>query len=169
MLLLRLASRPVSTTAFRRSFAVTSVKIRTFASKAATPRINGKRLMDTLHETCEIGKAHRYGDHHTETGMARLTLNDDDKTVRLWLAEQAKAIGCSVTVDEMGNMFIVRPGKSANANAAPVYMGSHLDTQLTGGRYDGILGIMAGLEALRTLHENRYKTQGPIGLVNWTK
>ena len=101
--------------------------------------------------------------------MARLTLDDDDKTVRLWLTEQAEAIGCTTTVDEMGNMFIVRPGKSTDPKVAPVYMGSHLDTQLTGGRYDGILGVMAGLEALRTLHEIGHDTKGPVGLVNWTK
>ncbi|KAF4124835.1 Acetylornithine deacetylase/Succinyl-diaminopimelate desuccinylase or related deacylase [Geosmithia morbida] len=98
--------------------------------------------------------------------MARLSLNDDDKEVRLWLTEQAKAIGCTVTVDQMGNMFAVRPGKVSNV--PPVIMGSHLDTQPTGGRYDGILGVTAGLEVLRTLHENGYETQGPLGLVNWT-
>ena len=99
--------------------------------------------------------------------MARLSLNDDDKKVRHWLIEQAEAIGCTVTVDQMGNMFAVRPGKSNKL--APVMMGSHLDTQPTGGRYDGILGVMAGLEALRTLHENNYETEGPVGIVNWTK
>lgn len=99
--------------------------------------------------------------------MARLSLNDDDRAVRLWLKEQAEAIGCTVTVDQMGNMFIVRPGRTNGM--PPVYIGSHLDTQMTGGRYDGILGVMAGLEALRTLHETGYETRGPMGLVNWTK
>ncbi|CAK7238434.1 hypothetical protein SEUCBS140593_010684 [Sporothrix eucalyptigena] len=100
--------------------------------------------------------------------MDRLSLNDDDKKVRDWLANEAKAIGCAVTVDQMGNMFIVREGKHSHSNMAPVMMGSHLDTQPTGGRYDGILGVMAGLEVLRTLHEANYQTQGPVGLVNWT-
>lgn len=99
--------------------------------------------------------------------MARLALNDDDKKVREWLAEQAKALGCIVTVDQMGNMFVVRPGKVNDV--PPVMMGSHLDTQPTGGRYDGILGVTAGLEVLRTLHDSGYETQGPVGLVNWTK
>ena len=67
----------------------------------------------------------------------------------------------------MGNIFAVRPGK--NANVAPVMMGSHLDTQPTGGRYDGILGVLSALEALRTIHESGYETEGPVGLVNWTK
>lgn len=98
--------------------------------------------------------------------MARLALNDDDKRVRHWLIDQAKALGCTVTIDQMGNIFAVRPGKS---DKAPVMMGSHLDTQPTGGRYDGVLGVMAGLEVLRTLHENDYQTEGPVGIVDWTK
>lgn len=103
----------------------------------------------------------------TETGMCRLALDDNDKIVRHWLIEQTKAIGCTVTVDQMGNIFAVRPGK--HRSAAPTMMGSHLDTQPTGGRYDGILGVHAGLEVLRTLYENNYQTEGPVGLVNWTK
>lgn len=99
--------------------------------------------------------------------MARLALGDDDKKVRHWLIEQVKALGCTVTVDQMGNIFAVRPGKVKDA--PPVMMGSHLDTQPTGGRYDGILGVMAGLEALRTLHESDYQTEGPVGIINWTK
>jgi acetylornithine deacetylase/succinyl-diaminopimelate desuccinylase-like protein len=99
--------------------------------------------------------------------MARLALNDDDKKVREWLIQQVKAVGCSVTIDQMGNIFAVRPGR--NKTAPPVMMGSHLDTQPTGGRYDGILGVLAALEALRTIHESGYQTEGPIGLVNWTK
>lgn len=99
--------------------------------------------------------------------MARLALNDDDKKAREWLITQVKAVGCSVTIDQMGNIFAVRPGR--NKTAPPVMMGSHLDTQPTGGRYDGILGVLAALEALRTIDESGYQTQGPIGLVNWTK
>lgn len=99
--------------------------------------------------------------------MARLALNDDDKRVREWLIKQAEALGCTVTVDQMGNIFAVRAGK--NANVAPIMIGSHLDTQPTGGRYDGILGVLSGLEVLRTLHDNDFETNGPIGLVNWTK
>lgn len=99
--------------------------------------------------------------------MARLALNDDDKLARDWLATELRAVGCTVTVDQMGNMFGVRPGK--NTTAPPVMMGSHLDTQPTGGRYDGILGVMAALEALRTLHDHGVETKGPVGVVNWTK
>lgn len=103
----------------------------------------------------------------TETGMARLSLNDDDKKVRNWFNETATKLGCTTKVDQMGNMFAVRPGK--NSAAPPVMMGSHLDTQPTGGRYDGILGVNAGLEVLRTLHENNVETEGSVGVVNWTK
>jgi len=99
--------------------------------------------------------------------MGRLSLNDDDKAVRKWLIDEVRAIGCTVTVDQMGNIFAIRRGKSKTM--APIMMGSHLDTQPTGGRYDGILGVMAALEVLRTLHENKYETEGPVGLVNWTK
>lgn len=122
--------------------------------------------MSAIHEGCEFGQAHRYGQDSTETGMARLSLNDADKQVRDWFKASVEAIGCKYSVDEMGNQFAVRPGK--NRTASPVMMGSHLDTQPTGGRYDGILGVNAGLEALRVLHEHQIETEGPIGVVNWT-
>ena len=99
--------------------------------------------------------------------MARLALNDADLQVREWFVEQVKAIGCNVTVDQMGNIFAVRPGK--HASAPPVMAGSHLDTQPAGGRYDGILGVNAGLEMLRVLHENDVQTEGSVGVVDWTK
>lgn len=99
--------------------------------------------------------------------MKRLALTDADKAVRDWVVQATKELGCAVTVDEMGNIFAVRPG--TNPDLPPVYAGSHLDTQPTGGRYDGILGIMAGLEALRVLQENDIQTTHPIGLVNWTR
>jgi acetylornithine deacetylase/succinyl-diaminopimelate desuccinylase-like protein len=99
--------------------------------------------------------------------MARLALSDEDKSVRLWFIEQVKSLGCKVTIDQMGNIFAVRPGK--NSTAPPIMMGSHLDTQPTGGRYDGILGVLAGLEVLRTLHDHNYTTEGNIGVVDWTK
>lgn len=103
----------------------------------------------------------------TETGMARLSLTDSDKDVREWFIESAKAIGCHTYVDQMGNLFAIRPGK--NKDAPPIMMGSHLDTQPTGGRYDGILGVVAGLEVLKVLEENSFETEGSIGVVDWTK
>ena len=92
--------------------------------------------------------------------MARLALNDADKAVREWYIQQAGSLGCKITVDQKGNIFAVRRGK--NSTAPPVMMGSHLDTQPTGGRYDGIIGVLAGLEVLRTLHENNYQSEGNI-------
>lgn len=103
--------------------------------------------------------------HDTETGMSRLALSDSDRQAREWFAETCHSLGCSLTVDEMGNMFAVRPGKR---QGAPTYAGSHLDTQPTGGRYDGILGITAGVEMLKTLHDHHFETEYPIGVVNWT-
>lgn len=99
--------------------------------------------------------------------MARLALDDTDKQVRDWFMNQAKSLGLQTFFDEMGNQFAIRPGKSRDA--APVMMGSHLDTQPTGGRYDGILGVISGLEVLRTLVNEGYESEGPIGVVNWTK
>jgi acetylornithine deacetylase/succinyl-diaminopimelate desuccinylase-like protein len=99
--------------------------------------------------------------------MARLSLDDSDKAVRDWFLKTAKSLGCSTSVDQMGNLFAIRPGK--NNTAPPIMMGSHLDTQPTGGRYDGILGVLAGLEALKVLEENGIDTEGNVGVVNWTK
>src|SRR5271156_792892 len=98
--------------------------------------------------------------------MARLSLNDADKDIRDWFLETAKSIGCKTSVDEMGNLFAIYAGKCSNR--PPIMMGSHLDTQPTGGRYDGILGVNAGLEVLKVLHENKVETSSPIGVVNWT-
>ena len=129
-------------------------------------KVDQSRLMKNIHDGCQFGAAWRYGDDPTETGMARLSLNDADKQVRDWFAKATKSIGCTVKVDQMGNMFAVREGK--NKSAPPIMMGSHLDTQPTGGRYDGILGVNSGLEVLRVLAENNYESEGSIGVVNWT-
>ncbi|KIL89195.1 hypothetical protein FAVG1_07589 [Fusarium avenaceum] len=129
-------------------------------------RISEARLAESLHDSCQFGAAHRYGKATTETGMARLSLDDSDKQVRDWFMTYAKSLKCKTFVDQMGNLFAVRPGK--NNDLPPVMMGSHLDTQPTGGRYDGILGVISGLEVLRTLNDNNFETEGPIGVVNWT-
>lgn len=98
--------------------------------------------------------------------MSRLTLSDSDKCVRDWFVSTAESYGCNVHVDEMGNIFAIRPGKQ---EGLPTVMGSHLDTQPAGGRYDGILGVLAGLAAVRTIHERGIETEFPVGVVNWTK
>ena len=122
-------------------------------------QIDARRLWDTLMETAQIGAT-------AKGGICRLTLTDFDRQVRDWLKEQCQALGCTVTVDEVGNMFARRPGK--NPDLPPIAMGSHLDTQPTGGKFDGPLGVLAALEALRTLHNNDRTTNAPIELVNWT-
>jgi N-carbamoyl-L-amino-acid hydrolase len=122
-------------------------------------QINPQRLWDTLMETAQFGAT-------PKGGIKRLTLTDDDRKVRDWFRAAAQAIGCSVTVDELGNMFARRPGR--DPRLAPICMGSHLDTQPTGGKFDGTLGVLGALEAMRTLHESGYETNAPIEIVNWT-
>lgn len=97
--------------------------------------------------------------------MSRLSLSDTDKLARDWFAKTAEELGCKVTTDAMGNQFAIRPGLN---EGAPTYAGSHLDTQPTGGRYDGILGVTAGVEMLRTLNDNWVETNFPVGVINWT-
>ncbi|KAI4221923.1 MAG: hypothetical protein L6R36_006544 [Xanthoria steineri] len=98
--------------------------------------------------------------------MSRLALSDADKECRDWFVHTTKSLGCDVTVDAMGSVFAVRPGR--RRGFPPTCAGSHLDTQPTGGRYDGILGVCAGLEMLRVLHEQKIETHFPVGVVNWT-
>src|SRR6516165_5668220 len=99
-------------------------------------------------------------------GVCRLTLTDLDRQIRDWFKAQCEALGCIVTVDEVGNMFARRPGK--NDALPPIAMGSHLDTQPTGGKFDGVLGVLGALEAMRTLVEAGYETYAPIEVINWT-
>jgi beta-ureidopropionase / N-carbamoyl-L-amino-acid hydrolase len=120
--------------------------------------INPERLWDELMETAAIGAT-------PKGGICRLTLTDLDRQVRDWFKARCEALGCRVTVDDMGVMFARREG---SADVPPIAMGSHLDTQPTGGKFDGVLGVLAALEALRTLHEAGYQTHAPIEVVNWT-
>jgi len=98
--------------------------------------------------------------------MSRLSLSDADKEVRDWFVETTKALGCNVTIDAMGNTFAIRPG--TRDDGPPTFAGSHLDTQPSGGRYDGILGVTAAVEMLKVLSENWVTTEYPVGVVNWT-
>jgi beta-ureidopropionase / N-carbamoyl-L-amino-acid hydrolase len=122
-------------------------------------KIDPQRLWDTLMDTAQIGGT-------PKGGIRRLTLTDEDKRVRDWFRQQCEALGCTVAVDEVGTMFARREGK--DPNATPIAIGSHLDTQPTGGKFDGNLGVLAGLEVLRTLHDLDYRTNAPLELVNWT-
>jgi len=122
-------------------------------------KIDPERLWDDLMQTAEIGAT-------PKGGICRLTLTDLDRQVRDWFKARAEALGCTVTVDDMGTMFARRAG--ARADIPPIGMGSHLDTQPTGGKFDGALGVLAALEALRTLVEAGYETFAPIEVINWT-
>ncbi|MEF2162579.1 Zn-dependent hydrolase, partial [Pseudomonas aeruginosa] len=107
-------------------------------------RINSDRLWATIGETAAFGGT-------PKGGICRLALSDEDRQVRDWLKRAAAEAGLSVQIDEMGSMFMTRPGR--DPSKAPVAIGSHLDTQPTGGRFDGVLGVLAGLEVMRTLNE----------------
>jgi beta-ureidopropionase / N-carbamoyl-L-amino-acid hydrolase len=122
-------------------------------------QIDAQRLWDTLMETAKIGATQK-------GGICRLTLTDLDRKVRDWFKAQCEALGCTVSIDEVGNMFARRPGK--NDAFAPIAMGSHLDTQPTGGKFDGVLGVLSALEAMRRLVEVGYDTNAPVEIVNWT-
>ncbi|MFL5337268.1 MAG: Zn-dependent hydrolase, partial [Geminicoccaceae bacterium] len=121
--------------------------------------IDPQHLWDQIMETAKFGGT-------AKGGIKRLTLTDDDKAVRDWFKAQCEALGCTVTVDSVGNMFARRAGR--NDDLPPIAMGSHLDTQPTGGKFDGVLGVLGALEALRTLVEMGYETTAPVEVVNWT-
>ena len=122
-------------------------------------RINGERLWDSLMDMAEIGPG-------VAGGNNRQTLTDDDAKGRELFQKWCVSAGCSMGVDSMGNMFATRPG--ADPEALPVYVGSHLDTQPTGGKYDGVLGVLGGLELIRTLNDLNIKTKHPIVVTNWS-
>jgi N-carbamoyl-L-amino-acid hydrolase len=122
-------------------------------------RIDPERLWSSLMETAAIGVT-------AKGGINRQTLTAEDAQVRGWFRREAEALGCRVTVDEVGNMLAVRPGR--RADLAPIALGSHLDTQPTGGKFDGNLGVLGALEAMRTLVAAGYETNAPFAVINWT-
>ena len=121
--------------------------------------LDGDRLWDSLMEMAKIGPG-------VAGGNNRQTLTDDDATGRRLFAKWCAAEGLTMGIDAMGTMFARREG--AEPDALPVYVGSHLDTQPTGGKYDGVLGVLSGLEIIRTLNAREIKTRHPIVVVNWT-
>lgn len=121
--------------------------------------INGQRLIDLLDEFAQIGKT-------ANGGVTRLALSDLDKVARDLFIEKAKAAGLGIKIDAIGNIFARRQGQQANLE--PVLMGSHGDSQPKGGRFDGIYGVLAGLEVLLSLNDQGVETQRPIDLVMWT-
>lgn len=121
--------------------------------------VNAARLWSTLETMAQIGAT-------PAGGVTRLALSEEDRLARNLLRDWAREAGFSCDVDSMGNMFIRRAGK--NPQLAPVMTGSHVDSQPLGGRYDGIYGVLAGLEALRALNDHAIETERDIVLVNWT-
>jgi len=122
-------------------------------------RIDPDRLWDSLMEMAKIGPG-------VAGGNNRQTLTDEDAEGRALFQTWCEKAGMDMGVDTMGNMFATRAG--TDPDALPVYVGSHLDTQPTGGKYDGVLGVLGGLELVRTLNDLDVSTKHPIVVVNWT-
>ena len=126
---------------------------------ASNLQIDSARLWGTIHETAKFGAT-------AKGGVRRLTLGPEDKQVRDWFRDACEAAGLEMHVDTLGSMFGLRKGR--DMSKPPVGLGSHLDTQPTGGKYDGVLGTLAALEVVRTLNDAGIETETPICIVNWT-
>lgn len=123
-----------------------------------SPLINAARLQDTLARYATIGA--------TEAGgVTRLALSDEDREIRDLLSADLTALGLDPRIDDMGSISAVRPGSE---DGPPILLGSHLDTVVRGGRYDGALGVLGALEVLRSLDDHGIQTRKPVALVNWT-
>ncbi len=122
-------------------------------------RIDSDRLWSSLEAMAEVGPG-------VAGGNNRQALTDADADGRALFRRWCEEAGMTVAVDQMGTMFATRPG--TDPGALPVCMGSHLDTQPTGGRYDGVLGVLGGLEVVRSLNEMGVRTRRPVVVVNWT-
>src|ERR1700749_4521267 len=126
---------------------------------ASNLQIDSARLWGNVHETAQFGAT-------PKGGVRRLTLGPEDKQVRDWFRKACEAAGLEVHIDGLGSMFGVRKGR--DMSKPPVGLGSHLDTQPTGGKYDGVLGTLAALEVVRTLNDAGIETEIPICIANWT-
>jgi N-carbamoyl-L-amino-acid hydrolase len=122
-------------------------------------RINGDRLWQSLMTLAKIGATEK-------GGVCRLALTDLDREARDLFVRWCKEAGCTVTIDKMGNIFARRAGR--DNSLPPVMTGSHIDTQPTGGKFDGAYGVLAGLEVIRTLNDHGTETQAPVEVVVWT-
>jgi N-carbamoyl-L-amino-acid hydrolase len=126
---------------------------------AIAAEVSSERLANDLATVAMLGG-------RSDGGVGRLALDDNDTRARLWLIEQASALGAKASVDAIGNVFLDVPG--SEPDLAPVVTGSHLDSQPAGGKYDGALGVLAGLEALRALKDAGFTPRRPLSLVSWT-
>ena len=128
-------------------------------AQARPLRIDGDRLWDSLLELAKIGAT-------PKGGVARLALTDLDREGRDWLVAAGRGAGMTASIDGIGNVFLRRAGR--NATLPPVMAGSHIDTQPTGGKFDGNYGVLAGLEVVRTLNDRNIETNAPLEIAAWT-
>jgi beta-ureidopropionase / N-carbamoyl-L-amino-acid hydrolase len=128
-------------------------------SPGSNLHIDSARLWESIHTTARFGAT-------PKGGVRRLTLSQEDKQVRDWFRAACEQAGLDVTVDTLGNMYALRRGR--DMSKPPIGLGSHLDTQPTGGKYDGILGTLAALEVIRTLNDAGIDTELPLCVTNWT-
>ena len=131
----------------------------TLPVKVSGMRINGERLWASLMELAAIGAT-------PKGGVCRLTLTDLDKQGRDLVTRWAREAGLTVTIDKIGNAFMRRAGR--DNSLPPVMTGSHIDTQPTGGKFDGNYGVLAGIEVVRTLNDQGIETEAPIEVAFWT-
>ncbi len=122
-------------------------------------RINGTRLWDSLMEMAHIGATDK-------GGVRRLALTDPDRQARDLFMSWCEQAGCTLSVDEIGNIFARRPGR--DSTMPPILCGSHLDSQPSGGKFDGAYGVLAALEIVRTLNDAQIQTPAPIEICAWT-
>jgi hydantoinase/carbamoylase family amidase len=169
------SARPHKVTVYnssiRRSFTKSAI-VRLRTTELDGPALSGlqidrDRLWDTIHSTARWTEPTGVDPSDIKrVGLKRLTLSKEDKEARDWFVSTTESLGCKTHVDQIGNIFAVRPG--LNNDVPATFAGSHLDSQPSGGRFDGILGVAAGVEMLRTLNDNWIETEGPVGVVNWT-
>ncbi|MBT4889883.1 MAG: M20/M25/M40 family metallo-hydrolase, partial [Rhodospirillales bacterium] len=129
------------------------------ASSQLNTRVNGNRLWDSLMEMAKIGAL-------PNGGSSRLALTDEDKAGRDLFISWCRDANCTIELDDMGNIFARRKG--LQDHLPPVMIGSHLDTQPHGGKFDGVYGVLAGLEVIRSLNDAELETDCPIEIAVWT-
>jgi len=128
--------------------------------KETPPAINSERLWTTIHALAEIGAT-------KNDGVTRLAFTDEDRAGRAFFVAACRAIGMAIERDAFGNLFAVLPDSTGDASAPSVVVGSHLDSQAAGGKYDGAYGVMCGLEIARALHESEVRLSAPFEIAVW--
>ena len=127
--------------------------------QSTDPHVDSARLWQSLMDLARLGAT-------AKGGVCRLALTDLDRQARDLFVQWCEEAGCTVSIDGVGNLFARRPGR--NPALPPVMTGSHIDTQPTGGKFDGCFGVMAGLEVIRTLNDLGVETEAPLEVVVWT-